>query len=97
MSGDDDRELACSVCSQAPAAGVFSSRFGPVSFAACEACRDEGAESMYMMCFYIHRAGGPAMAQDRFAGARSFHEGRYIGLEEILAAYPDYADEFEDD
>ena len=91
---DDGGELFCSVCSEAPAVGVFSSRFGPVSHAACETCRDEGAESLFMTCFHIYRAGGPKIAKERFAEARSFHEGKYIGLEEILAHYPDFEDEF---
>jgi len=94
--GDEGSELACSVCGEAPAAGAFSSRFGPVSFAACGACRNEGAESLFMICGCIHRAGGPKTAKERFAGARSFHEGAYIGLEKILALYPEFADEFED-
>ena len=94
--GDGGGELVCGVCSEEPAVGVFSSRFGPVSHAACETCRDQGAESIFMMCFHIHRAGGPATAKERFADARSFHDGRYIGLEEILAVYPEFAGEFED-
>ena len=93
---DDDGELECGECSRAPAIGVFSSRYGPVSFDACETCRNEGAESMYMMCFHVHRAGGPEKAQERFAGARSFHDGHYIGLAEILAVYHDFEDEFQD-
>ena len=87
-------ELMCTVCSAAPAVGVFSSRFGPVSHAACETCRDEGAESLYMTCFNIYHAGGPEKAKERFATARSFHNGEYIGLEDILAAYPEFEDEF---
>jgi len=89
-------ELVCDVCSSATAVGVFSSRYGPVSHAACAACRDEGAETMFMACFHIHRAGGPETARERFAGMRSYHDGRYIGLDEILTLYPDFADEFED-
>lgn len=91
---DDGGEQLCSVCSAAPVVGVFSSRFGPVSHAACETCSEEGAESLFMMCFHIHRAGGPDKAKERFADARSFHEGEYIGLEEILSLYPDFEDEF---
>ncbi len=93
---DDGGEQLCSVCSAAPSAGVFSSRFGPVSHAACETCSDEGAESLFMVCFHIHRVGGPGKARERLAVARSFHEGKYIGLEEILVLYPDYEDEFRD-
>ena len=94
---DDGGEQLCQICSSAPVVGVFSSRFGPVSHAACETCRDEGAEPLYMVCFHIHRAGGPEKAEERFAEARSFHQGRYLGLAEILGIYPEFADEFEDD
>jgi hypothetical protein len=93
---EEGREQLCKVCSAAPAIGVFSSRFGPVSHAACRTCSDQGAESLFRMCFHIHRAGGPEKAQERFAKARSFHEGEYIGLKEILIAYPDFEDEFQD-
>jgi hypothetical protein len=86
----------CDVCSAVPAAGVFSSRFGPVSHAACEDCRDEGAEPLYMVCFHIHRAGGPEAAEEFLGGARSFHQGRYIGWEDIVGLYPEFADEFDD-
>jgi len=91
-----DGELICEICSVAPAAGVISSRYGPVSHAACETCQREGAEPIFMACFHIHRAGGPEMARERYTDIRSFHDGRYIGLTEILATYPDFADEFED-
>ena len=93
---DEGGEPVCDVCSVAPAVGVFSSRFGPVSSAACETCRDERAESLFMVCFHIHRAGGPEGARERLAAARSFHDGKYIDLEEILALYPDVEDEFKD-
>ena len=89
-------ELVCQVCSAAPAVGVFSSRFGPVSHGACETCRDEGAESLFMVCFFIHRAGGPAAAEATLGGVRSYHEGRYIGWADIVALYPQFADEFDD-
>jgi len=98
VTGDGDEMGPCRVCDAAPAVGVFSSRYGPVSHAACETCSDEGAEPMYMVCFHIHRAGGPGdpSISERFAHMHSFHEGRYIALPEILDAYPEFADEFED-
>ncbi len=89
-------EQICNVCSEAPAIGVFSSRFGPVSHAACGNCADQGAESLFMICFHIHRTGGPEKAKQRFAKARSFHDGKYIGLKEILTVYPEFEDEFQD-
>jgi hypothetical protein len=94
---DDAGEQVCDVCSAAPAAGVFSSRYGPVSHAACATCREEGAESMFMACFHIHHAGGPEKAEERFAHMRSFQDGRYVGLAEILTVYPDYVELFESD
>ena len=48
---------------------------------------------MFMVCFHIHRAGGPENAAERFSNARSFHAGRYIGLAEIIVAYPEFSDE----
>ncbi|MBL6928253.1 MAG: hypothetical protein ISR44_03695 [Rhodospirillales bacterium] len=90
------RKTICSVCLKAPASGVYSSRYGPVSHAACDACAGQGAEPLYMVCFHIHRAGGPGAAQERFANATSFHDGRYIGLKQILEAYPQFSDEFDE-
>lgn len=95
LDGGHD-EQTCDVCGQASVAGVYSSRFGPVSHSACETCRDEGAEPIFMICFHIHSAGGPDKADERFANVRSFHEGRYIGLAEILSLYPEFADEFDE-
>ena len=90
-------ELFCGVCRRNPAAGVFSSRFGPVSHACCGQCADEGAEPLYMLCFHIHRAGGPEEAGELMAGARTFHDGRYIGFAEIVGLYPEFSDEFDDE
>lgn len=92
----DSGEQICRVCQAAPAVAICSSRFGPVSHAACETCRKEGAEPLFMVCFHIHRAGGPQKAAERFGRMHSYHEGRYIGLEEILTLYPDFKDEFEE-
>jgi hypothetical protein len=95
-NNDVDSELVCEICSSAPAVGVFSSRYGPLSHAACETCSNEGAESMFMACFHIHNAGGPKKAHERFVGMRAYHDERYIGLDEILTHFPEFADEFED-
>lgn len=49
--------LTCDVC-DAPAVGVASCSFGPISFAYCVACLRVGAEPLELFAGYVSFSGG---------------------------------------
>jgi hypothetical protein len=89
----------CSVCGLAPGE-ICNSALGPTSYARCETCLEEGAESIGVICLRIFLQGGPANVEktDRGDwwpyGVKSYADGRYIGWPEILAIYPQYEAHF---
>lgn len=89
----------CDVCGRNPGK-VYASGLGPVSYARCETCIEEGAEAIGIICLRLFFNGGPARAAESSQeswwrqSARTYLEGRYVGWAEIVAAYPEFEAEF---
>ena len=101
MSDDTTPTHTCAVCGLAPG-DVCESALGPTSYAFCQTCFEEGAESIGVICLWIYLQGGPASVEKNDAGGRfreirSHADGRYIGWPEILAIYPRYEAQFGND
>lgn len=89
----------CNICGLAPGE-IFDSALGPTSYARCETCREEGAESLGVICLRVRLQGGPAKVEQADLDdwwpwrVKSFADGRYIGWSEIRGRYPDFARQF---
>ena len=88
-------EHICDVCERNPGQ-IVSSGLGPVSYARCDTCLEDGAELIDVICMTLYLNGGPGPTADSGRGnwwrqrARTFLDGRYVGWAEIVAAYPEY-------
>lgn len=98
MNAETTARRMCAVCGLAPGED-YPSGLGPTSYAVCETCLAEKAESIGIVCLWIHLQGGPASVEQGDPGGRyrkltSFADGNYIGWPEIVAIYPQYEARF---
>ena len=79
--------MNCNVCNVEPSVGVASLPFAAMSVAFCAHCLAEDAYPLFAIHATLDGIGGPENAAPWFTLVRSYHEGRYIGWDEILACY----------
>ncbi len=91
---DVSSKHTCAVCGLHPGE-VLPSSLGPTSYAVCETCIEENAESIGVACLWIRLQGGPEKVEKgdpvgRHLELKSFSDGHYIGWPEIVRIYPQY-------
>lgn len=76
--------MDCDVCGKDNAVGAASLPFAPMSVCFCVECLRARAFPLWSIHTAIELAEGPDGCADWFKELKSYHDGEYIGWDEIL-------------
>ena len=90
MAEDHDHHSHCDVCDKTGPVRLGASQLGPVSFNYCASCLQHNAEPFLMVAARIFVSGGLSSGPfDELQDVVTFDDGRYVGLDAVLARYSD--------
>lgn len=83
----------CSICGRKAELALISSGCAPITYAACEECRENLAESLDVVALWWHLEGGSEASAAYLARVTVWEDGAFVGKDRILAYYEAHREE----